>query len=213
VIIMKNSKPVILIGYSGHAYVAAEIIVQMGYRLFGYFEKNEKEKNPYNLRYLGKETSKSNLSFLDSHNYFIAIGNNNIRSQIFSFIRESKAIDPLTIFHPSSVIADLTEIGPGTMIGPRSVINPLVRIGVGTICNSGSIVEHECQIGDFVHIAPGATLAGNVTVRDGSFIGANSVIKEGIDVGQNVIVGAGSVVIEDVPDNFKVAGNPAKIIG
>jgi acetyltransferase-like isoleucine patch superfamily enzyme len=55
-------------------------------------------------------------------------------------------------------------------------------------------------------------LCVNVSVGENSFIGAKSVIKENISIGNNVTVGAGSVVIRDIPDNVKVAGNPARII-
>ena len=41
---------------------------------------------------------------------------------------------------------------------------------------------------------------------------ANSVIIGGVNVGKNSIIGAGSIVINDVPENAIVAGNPAKII-
>jgi acetyltransferase-like isoleucine patch superfamily enzyme len=47
-------------------------------------------------------------------------------------------------------------------------------------------------------------------VGAGSFIGAGSVIIPGIRVGGNAIVGAGSTLLEDVPENVKAAGSPAR---
>jgi acetyltransferase-like isoleucine patch superfamily enzyme len=44
------------------------------------------------------------------------------------------------------------------------------------------------------------------------FIGCRAVIMPGITVGNGSIVGAGSVVVEDVPPDSIVAGNPAKLI-
>ena len=55
-------------------------------------------------------------------------------------------------------------------------------------------------------------MSGNVLIGKGSFIGANSVIKQGVKIGCNVIVGAGAVIIKDILDNTKVAGNQSKII-
>ena len=98
------------------------------------------------------------------------------------------------------------------MFAPRVVINPLVKIGNGVICNTACVIEHECIINDYVHIAPGAILCGNVTVGEGSFIGAGAVVKQGVTIGKNVIVGAGTVVIKDIVDNTKVIGNPQRII-
>ena len=73
-------------------------------------------------------------------------------------------------------------------------------------------VDHDCVIGDFVHIAPGVNLAGNVSVGDGSMVGVGTSVIPGIRIGKNCIVGAGSVVIEDVPDNSVVVGSPARIV-
>ena len=49
-------------------------------------------------------------------------------------------------------------------------------------------------------------IGNNVTIY------ANSVIIGGIKIGDNAIIGAGSIVLDDVPPNTTVAGNPAKII-
>ena len=49
-------------------------------------------------------------------------------------------------------------------------------------------------------------------ICDNAVIGSGCVIFP-VRIGKNSIVGAGSVVTTDVPDNTKVAGSPAKIIG
>ena len=50
-------------------------------------------------------------------------------------------------------------------------------------------------IGDEVIIYPGACIIGKITI------------------GTQAIIGAGSIVLNDVPPNTVVAGNPAKIVG
>ena len=40
----------------------------------------------------------------------------------------------------------------------------------------------------------------------------NSVIAGGIYIGDNVQISAGSIVLENIPDNCIVAGNPAKVV-
>ncbi|MBW2608268.1 MAG: N-acetyltransferase, partial [Deltaproteobacteria bacterium] len=49
-------------------------------------------------------------------------------------------------------------------------------------------------------------------VKQAASIGSNATIMCGITIGAGSIVGAGSVVIEDVPDEVIVAGNPARVI-
>jgi acetyltransferase EpsM len=42
-------------------------------------------------------------------------------------------------------------------------------VGKNVIINTSCIIEHECFLGDTVHIAPGAVLAGNVTIGERTF--------------------------------------------
>ena len=50
------------------------------------------------------------------------------------------------------------------------------------------------------------------TIGDNVSIGANVNIIGNITIGNNVEIGAGSVVVNDIPDNCVVVGNPARII-
>lgn len=49
-------------------------------------------------------------------------------------------------------------------------------------------------------------------IGDNVTICANSTVIGKIRIGNNVLIGAGSVVIDDVPDNAVVVGNPAKVV-
>ncbi len=202
---------IILIGYSGHAYVAHSILTSVGKEVFAYCDSAIKENNPFNLEYLGNENSEETLLTLSKNSFFIAIGDNQIRRRVYENLA-AKSIFPINAIHSSAIICSSTIIGKsGVMISAGVIINPLSKIGNGTICNTGCIIEHDCFIGDFAHIAPGAVLCGNVTIGANSFIGAGSVIKQGITIGKNVVVGAGSVVIKDILDNATAYGNPAQL--
>ena len=48
-------KKVILIGYSGHAFVVVEAVLENGLEIIGYSDKEPSDINPYNLSYLGFE--------------------------------------------------------------------------------------------------------------------------------------------------------------
>lgn len=68
------------------------------------------------------------------------------------------------------------------------------------------------QVGDFVHVAPHATVLGGVKVGEGSWVGAGAVVKQYITIGKNCMIGAGAVVLRDVPDGATVVGVPGKIM-
>ena len=200
----------ILIGYSGHAFVAYGIFKAAGIKITGYCDVAEKEYNPFNLPYFGTENSEIGFNAIKEHGYFIAVGDNLLRKKIYDVLQENKGSLQNAI-HPSAVIdASATIAQQGVMIAANVTINPLASIATGAICNTGSIIEHECVVGEFAHIGPGAVLCGNVKIGAGTFVGANAVIRQGIIVGNNVIIGAGAVVIKDVPDDCTVVGVPAK---
>jgi maltose O-acetyltransferase len=51
-----------------------------------------------------------------------------------------------------------------------------------------------------------------IRVGERCFIGGGSMILPGVTIGDGVIVAAGAVVMDDVPGDCIVAGNPARII-
>jgi len=87
-----------------------------------------------------------------------------------------------------------------------------VQIGELGIVNTRASIDHDCSLGDYVHVAPGVTLAGNVTVGDNVLLGVGSCVIPGLCIGDNSIVGAGSAVIRDVPSDVTVVGSPAREI-
>jgi sugar O-acyltransferase (sialic acid O-acetyltransferase NeuD family) len=205
-----NHPNIILIGYSGHAYVAHGIITAAGRNVTGYCDKEEKQYNPFNLTYFGAETTELAQKAFTENGYFIAIGDNAIRQRIYQILTPEQ-FWPINAIHPSAIIASSAVIaGNCVMIAAGVLINPLATIGTGAICNTGCIIEHECEVGAFAHIGPGAILCGNVHVGEGSFVGAGAVVRQGISIGNKVMVGAGAVVVKDVPDGATVVGVPAK---
>ncbi len=205
-----DNKGIVLIGYSGHAFVVVDAILKSNFKIAGYCETSEKSYNPFQLKYLGNESEDECKNSLIDAPLVIAIGDNKVREKVTQSLSNCKGFT--TVIHPNAIIANNVTIGPGSMIMASCTINTLSNVGRGVICNTGSIIEHEATIGDFAHIAPGAVLAGNVTVGKRTFVGANAVIKQGVKIGDDVMIGAGAVVILDVPNGMVVVGNPAKQI-
>jgi len=206
-----KKKPVVLIGYSGHAYVVCDILKENNYEIYGYCELEEKKYNPFGLQYMGSERDCEELLVSGDVDVFVAVGSNEMRKSITQYLEEIGS-NNINVIHDKAIVSPSLEIGSGALIGANTIINACSRIGNGVICNSGSIIEHECILNDYVHLAPGAVLCGNVEVGENTFIGARSVVKQGVKIGKDVIIGAGSVVIKDIPDGIKIVGNPQRQI-
>ena len=202
---------VLLIGYSGHGFVVADTAIENQLNLIAYADITEVQYNPFHLIFLGSEKEHNFFEENKGIKFLIGIGDNKIREEVYNFILGNNR-EVLNLISQSVNISKNAKIGNGTFVNRNVSINAFAQIGNNVILNTGCIIEHDCVIGDSSHIAPGAVLAGNVTIGERSFIGANSVIKQGVKIGKDVIVGAGSVVINNIPDNIKVAGNPSRMI-
>lgn len=138
-----------------------------------------------------------------------SIGDPSLRKKLFKKICDIGFDIPNIIDITASVSRNI-RLGRGIFIGKKAVINAGAVIGNVSIINTGGIIEHDCQIGDFVHVAPGTTVCGNVTIGNDSHIGAGSTIIQGIQISKEVIIGAGSVVVNPIMDSGKYYGIPAK---
>ena len=118
-----------------------------------------------------------------------------------------------TAIHPSAIIAEDVKIGTGSVIMAGVVINPGTVIGKNCIINTCSSLDHDNLLEDYVHISPGAHLAGTVTIKEGTWICTGAIVKNNITIGKNNIIGAGGVVIKDIiEENGTYIGVPARRI-
>jgi sugar O-acyltransferase (sialic acid O-acetyltransferase NeuD family) len=209
---MISGEEVIVVGYSGHAFVVIEILLAMGLKPAGYCDVTRKNNNPYGLEYLGHEADPAVMKGLRGRTCVVAIGDNALRHRVSANLLQHH-VALVNAIHPSAVVSGSAALGLGVMIGAQCTIGPRATIGDGVICNTGSIVEHECDVRSYGHIGPGAILAGNVRIGSGCLVGANSVVRQGLNVGTGAIIGAGAVVVSEIPEATTVAGNPARPIG
>jgi len=205
-----ESKKIVLIGYSGHSLVVADLLQLQGYDVYGYCDKTQKVYNPLSLKYLGAE-SEIDSTTLEGTSVFPSIGDNFIREKVFISLLERNA-HFVNAIHPKAIVSASVKLGTAVMIAGGATINPFSKIGNGAICNTNSSIDHECTIGNFTHIGPGANICGNVTIGERTFIGAGAIVKQGIRIGADCIIGAGAVVLKDVENGSKLVGNPARNI-
>ncbi len=112
---------------------------------------------------------------------------------------------PRTISFTSRAVTGI-EIHPAATIGEEFFIDH----------GSGVVIGETAEIGDRVTLYQGVTLGGtgfargkrHPTVQDDVTIGSGAKLLGPVTVGHGAKVGANTVVIEDVPANSTVVGNP-----
>ena len=185
---------IILIGYGGHAKSVADCIERKKeYKIIGYTEPKEVVSG---YTYLGTDDVLQEYFDKGVRNVAICqgyLGKGNIRERIYEMVKKIGFSLPV-IVDPSSIISETAVIGEGTFIGKGSIVNAEAHIGRMCIINTKALIEHECRIGDFVHVAVGAVICGQVEVENRAFIGANATVIQCRKIGQDVTVPAGEVV-------------------
>jgi acetyltransferase-like isoleucine patch superfamily enzyme len=147
-------------------------------------------------------------------------------------------VRPFTTIYAGNVIGDRLQTGQGASIREDNVIGDDVSVGTNAVLEFGNRIGHRVRIHsgcflemvtieDDVFVGPNVVFTddphpmncprykeckGGPVVRRLARIGANSTILPGVEIGENALVGAGSVVVDDVPPDTVVAGNPARVI-
>lgn len=194
----------LIYGGGTHCRVIISILEKMGIPIGGIFDINSSLKHINNVQFFGSYSAQIN----PDSKLVIAIGNNNIREKISQTIQHPIG----TIIDPETKVNKGVSIGEGSQIITSSTINVGTTVGKHCIINTNCSIDHDCKIKDFVHIAPGVTICGGVYIGKSTLVGAGATILPNIMVGENVIIGAGALVNNDIPDETKVLGIPAKII-
>lgn len=190
-----------LYGASGHGKVIKEILESQHKIVEGFIDDNP------GVSVIGGLPVKHSLN--GDEEIVVSIGKNRIRKKVVEKLvcKIAKAA-----IHQQSIVSKAAMVGDGSVVMAGAIINAEAKIGKHCIINTGASVDHECVIEDYVHIAPHASLCGNVFVGEGSLVGVGASIIPGVHIGRWCVIGAGAAVVEDVPDYSVAVGVPAKII-
>ncbi len=118
----------------------------------------------------------------------------------------------ITLIHPSAITTRWTTMGAGVVITAGCILTNQIQIGNHVHINLDCTVGHNAILQDFVTLAPGVHISGNITLETGCYIGTGANIIEKLRVGEWSTIGAGSVIVKDVPANSTVVGVPGKAI-
>ncbi|MCK0107309.1 NeuD/PglB/VioB family sugar acetyltransferase [Marinobacter sp. S0848L] len=205
-----------IFGASGMAREAGDIAWALGFEPL-YIAGNKAEQRAWS--YPGTVILEENVEQFSTLPFVIGIGENSIRRKVAE--RFSSHLQFTNLIHPSATFGrdqrERLERCQGLIIAAGVRLTSSIEVGNFAILNQNVTVAHDCVVEDYVHIAPGANVSGNVRLREGCWVGAGAVINQGgsdkkLTVNNWALVGSGAVVVRDCEPNVVYAGVPAKRI-
>lgn len=196
---------IIVYGAGGHGKSLVDMLHALGtYRIIGFIDDGQNVKRTFmGLPVLGGRETLSRLHDQGTRmavNAVGGIGNIAIRVQVYRWLAEAGFVCP-TVVHPTAYVEPSAALSPGVQVFPHAYVGSGVNVGFGAIVNTGSILSHDCTLSDYVNIAPGTILAGEVQVGEGTLIGMGVTVNLQVIIGAGARVGNGATVKADVPEN------------
>lgn len=124
----------------------------------------------------------------------------------FGFVRDQSGVPHQFPQLGKVIIEDNVEIGANTCVDRGALDDTIIHKGV-KIDNLVQIA-HNVEIGRYTYIMGLTAIAGSVVIGERCWI-APSKIKNKVTIGNDVTVGFGAVVLNSIPDNTVVMGDPA----
>ena len=188
-----------IIGAGGHGKVVGEIALLNQYKFIDFFDDQIKDTKEFPFTII------DTLDYLNGHledydAFFVAIGNNQTRSEKIEWLKKNK-MNLVSLIHPKSTISKFSSIGIGTCVMANAVVNAGSLIKEGVIINTSASVDHDCLIEDFAHISPNCSLSGDVKIGKFTHLGTGTSVHPGINIGNNVKSGIGSNVFKNILDD------------
>lgn len=204
-------RDLVVLGTGGLGRETHEAAIAAGRKVVGFLDDNPASvgKRFHDLPVLG------NAEWLRDHpnvEVSIAIGAPASRARVRARLDALGHRKFATIIDPRAAVGQRVTIGEGSIVLQSASLTTDIRVGRHVVINPGALIAHDDVLEDFVLVAPGAAVSGNVRVEMGADIGTNSAILQGLRIGAWSIIGGGAVVREDVPANTTVVGVPARVV-
>jgi sugar O-acyltransferase (sialic acid O-acetyltransferase NeuD family) len=205
-----------IFGTSGFAREVGDIAAELGYCPV-YIARDQVELTAWTFP--AEAILESQVDRYRDMGFAIGIGENLIRQKV-----ARRFVDSLrfaNLIHPSATFGqgqrEQIETRQGVIVcaGVRFTNN--IHVGDFSIFNLNATVGHDVTVDDFVNVAPGACISGNVHLGARCWIGTGSAINQGsgdtkLCIGNNTVIGSGSVVVKTCEPNAVYVGIPAKRI-
>lgn len=205
-----------IFGTSGFAREVGDIAYQLGFEPI-YIARDQIEADA--LKFSCDVILERDVMQLKDSDFAIGIGDNLLRSKVFkrysNLLRFANLIHPSATFGKGQLEAFADKVGVIVCAGVRFTNS--IEVGNFNIFNLNVTIGHDVNCEDFVNIAPGANISGNVHIESNCWIGTGAVINQGnaekkLRIGTNTSIGSGSVVVKECDPDATYIGIPAKRI-
>lgn len=209
-------KKVGIFGTSGMARETGDIAWELGYQPV-YIARDKTELESWT----GADDAmlESEATRYRDMGFAIGIGENTVRAKVAECFAQE--LHFTNLIHPSATFGrhqrEALDRQHGLIVcaGVRFTNN--IKVGNFGIFNQNATIAHDVVVEDFVHVAPGAIVSGNVQLSAGCWVGAGAVINQGsnrerLHIGADTMIGSGAVVVRDCEPGSVYAGVPARKI-
>ena len=196
--------PIVMIGGGGHASVLTEILLTQEREILAVISPEDLNQRPVFQGMTHLKKDEDVLKF-DKEQVLLVNGIGMLPKSSFKqkineyFLSLGYRFE--TVIAGSAYVSPSAKIETGAQVLPMAIIQTGAAVGSHSIINTGALVEHDCNVGAYNHIAPKATLCGQVTTHNHVYVGAAATVIQNIKLAQNSIVGAGSTIVRDVDPN------------
>lgn len=204
----------VMLGAGGHAKVLLSLAIARGAEVVGVCDPELYRSGAVTwrgIRVLGGDEA---LEQLDCARIGLINGIGQVvGSQLRRIVYEravSKGFRFPALVHPAACVDASVILADGVQVMAGAILQPDVNLGPNTIVNTKASVDHDCHVASHVHIAPGATLCGNVRIATCAFVGAGATVIQGLTIGESAVVGAGAVMVRNLPARSILLGQAAR---
>lgn len=202
-----NHKDIIIIGSGGHASVLLDILFQQDAPVTAVSSNETKISRPLFKRLEHLQGNDAILAYSPEDVVLVngvgALPGSAVRAQIHQRFT-GLGYRFLTVVATSAIVSPFATLADGVQVLHQAVIQPGTQVEACAVINTKASVDHDCHIGFNNHIAPGATLSGQVTTGDNVHVGTGANIIQCVTVGENSVVGAGVTLTKNLADQHIV---------
>lgn len=192
-------KPLVMIGGGGHAGVLVDMLRAQGREVRAIVCPDDIDQRPVFAGILHLKRDDDVLQFPADEVLLVngvgMLPNSSLKRKLNEYFLE-QGYQFETVVADGAFVSPYARLLPGSQVFTGAIIQAGAVIGEHSVVNSGAIVEHDSSVGAYNHIAPGATLCGQVVTKADVYVGANATIIQNMTLAQGSIAGAGAIVTQ-----------------